>query len=112
MVNKQWIIQSLLCGPTLDASSILPLLEQLPDGDNAGLSVHVLCATKLGHYESSIERLLDRCPQAIIPYANHELQNNNMVGTVEMSCFCETYMHCPNSFAPTVDLTLSVLTSS
>ncbi|XP_029564024.1 BLOC-2 complex member HPS3 isoform X2 [Salmo trutta] len=71
-------LQSLLCGPTLDASSILPLLEQLPDGDNAGLSVHVLCATKLGHYESSIERLLDRCPQAIIPYANHELQNNNM----------------------------------
>uniref|UniRef100_A0A8C8H8Q2 Hermansky-Pudlak syndrome 3 protein n=1 Tax=Oncorhynchus tshawytscha TaxID=74940 RepID=A0A8C8H8Q2_ONCTS len=71
-------LQSLLCGPTLDASSILPLLEQLPDEDNAGLSVHVLCATKLGHYESSIERLLDRCPQAIIPYANHELQNNNM----------------------------------
>ncbi|XP_038857699.1 Hermansky-Pudlak syndrome 3 protein [Salvelinus namaycush] len=71
-------LQSLLCGPTLDASSILPLLEQLPDGDNAGLSVHVLCATKLGHYESSIERLLDRCPQAIIPYANHELQNTNM----------------------------------
>ncbi|XP_036834695.1 Hermansky-Pudlak syndrome 3 protein isoform X5 [Oncorhynchus mykiss] len=71
-------LQSLLCGPTLDVSSILPLLEQLPDEDNAGLSVHVLCATKLGHYESSIERLLDRCPQAIIPYANHELQNNNM----------------------------------
>ncbi|CAB1332269.1 unnamed protein product [Coregonus sp. 'balchen'] len=69
---------SLLCGPTLDVSSILPLLEQLPDGDNAGLSVHVLCATKLGRHESSIERLLDRCPQAIIPYANHELQNNQM----------------------------------
>lgn len=84
MVYKQWIIQSLLCGPTLDVSSILPLLEQLPDEDNAGLSVHVLCATKLGHYESSIERLLDRCPQAIIPYANHELQNNNMVGTMEL----------------------------
>ena len=73
--------QSLLCGPTLDVSSILPLLEQLPDGDNAGLSVHLLCATKLDRHESSIERLLDRCPQAIIPYANHELQNNKMVGT-------------------------------
>ncbi|XP_041696530.1 Hermansky-Pudlak syndrome 3 protein isoform X2 [Coregonus clupeaformis] len=71
-------LQSLLCGPTLDVSSILPLLEQLPDGDNAGLSVHVLCATKLGRHESSMERLLDRCPQAIIPYANHELQNNKM----------------------------------
>uniref|UniRef100_A0A8C7GA23 HPS3 biogenesis of lysosomal organelles complex 2 subunit 1 n=2 Tax=Oncorhynchus kisutch TaxID=8019 RepID=A0A8C7GA23_ONCKI len=71
-------LQSLLCGPTLDVSSILPLLEQLPDGDNAGLSVHLLCATKLDRHESSIERLLDRCPQAIIPYANHELQNNKM----------------------------------
>uniref|UniRef100_A0A8C8H7Z9 Hermansky-Pudlak syndrome 3 protein n=1 Tax=Oncorhynchus tshawytscha TaxID=74940 RepID=A0A8C8H7Z9_ONCTS len=74
-------LQSLLCGPTLDVSSILPLLEQLPDGDNAGLSVHLLCATKLDCHESSIERLLDRCPQAIIPYANHELQNDKMVGT-------------------------------
>ncbi|KAI4898284.1 hypothetical protein NFI96_024413 [Prochilodus magdalenae] len=71
-------LQSLLCGPTLDVSSILPLLEQLPDTDNAGLSVHVLCATKLGQHESSIERLLDRCPQAIIPYANHELQNEKL----------------------------------
>ncbi|XP_049321656.1 Hermansky-Pudlak syndrome 3 protein isoform X1 [Astyanax mexicanus] len=72
-------LQSLLCGPTLDVSSILPLLEQLPDTDNAGLSVHVLCATKLGKHESSIERLLDCCPQAIIPYANHELQNDKLV---------------------------------
>uniref|UniRef100_A0A6Q2WR21 HPS3 biogenesis of lysosomal organelles complex 2 subunit 1 n=1 Tax=Esox lucius TaxID=8010 RepID=A0A6Q2WR21_ESOLU len=69
-------LQSLLCGPTLDVSSILPLLEQLPDEDNAGLSLHVLCATKLGHHDSSIERLLDCCPEAIIPYANHELQVN------------------------------------
>ncbi|CAB1323821.1 unnamed protein product [Coregonus sp. 'balchen'] len=76
-------LQSLLCGPTLDVSSILPLLEQLPDGDNAGLSVHVLCATKLGRHESSMERLLDRCPQAIIPYANHELQNNKMLNPLE-----------------------------
>ncbi|XP_028855796.1 BLOC-2 complex member HPS3 isoform X2 [Denticeps clupeoides] len=71
-------LQSLLCGPTLDVSSILPLLEQLSDADDAGLSVHVLCATKLGHHESSIEQLLDRCPQAIIPFANHELQNDKM----------------------------------
>ncbi|KAL1022867.1 hypothetical protein UPYG_G00033510 [Umbra pygmaea] len=71
-------LQSLLCGPTLDVSSILPLLEQLADGDNAGLSLHVLCAAKLGRHESSIDRLLDSCPQAIIPYANHQLQNNTM----------------------------------
>ncbi|XP_062412863.1 Hermansky-Pudlak syndrome 3 protein isoform X3 [Sardina pilchardus] len=71
-------LQSLLCGPTLDVSSILPLLEQLPDVDNAGLSVHVLCATRLGHTESSIERLLDRCPQAIISFAQDELKNDKM----------------------------------
>ncbi|XP_031431434.1 Hermansky-Pudlak syndrome 3 protein isoform X2 [Clupea harengus] len=71
-------LQSLLCGPTLDVSSILPLLEQLPDSDNAGLSVHVLCATRLGHTESSIERLLDRCPQAIISFAHDELKNDKM----------------------------------
>lgn len=71
-------LQSLLCGPTLDVSSILPLLEQLLDSDNAGLSVHVLCATRLGHTESSIERLLDRCPQAIISFAHDELKNDKM----------------------------------
>lgn len=72
-------VQSLLCGPTLEVSSILPLLEQLSDSDGNGLSVHVLCATKLGQHESSIDRLLDRCPQAIISYANHELQNDKLV---------------------------------
>ncbi|XP_026774530.3 Hermansky-Pudlak syndrome 3 protein isoform X2 [Pangasianodon hypophthalmus] len=71
-------LQSLLCGPTLDVSSIVPLLEQLPDTDNTGLSVHVLCATKLGQHEKAIEKLLDRCPQAIISYANHELHSNKM----------------------------------
>lgn len=29
----------------------------------------------------SIEKLLDRCPQAIIPYANQQLQEKNMVCT-------------------------------
>uniref|UniRef100_A0A9J7Z0H1 HPS3 biogenesis of lysosomal organelles complex 2 subunit 1 n=1 Tax=Cyprinus carpio carpio TaxID=630221 RepID=A0A9J7Z0H1_CYPCA len=71
-------LQSLLCGPTLEVSSILPLLEQLTDSDRTGLSVHVLCATKLGQHETSIDRLLDRCPEAIIPYANHELQNDKL----------------------------------
>ncbi|RXN24464.1 Hermansky-Pudlak syndrome 3 isoform X1 [Labeo rohita] len=71
-------LQSLLCGPTLEVSSILPLLEQLSESDNTGLSVHVLCATKLGQHERSIVRLLDRCPQAIISYANNELQNDKL----------------------------------
>ncbi|XP_043078261.1 Hermansky-Pudlak syndrome 3 protein isoform X2 [Puntigrus tetrazona] len=71
-------LQSLLCGPTLEVLSILPLLEQLSDSDSTGLSVHVLCATKLGQHETSIHRLLDRCPEAIISYANHELQNDKL----------------------------------
>ncbi|XP_055073601.2 BLOC-2 complex member HPS3 isoform X1 [Misgurnus anguillicaudatus] len=71
-------LQSLLCGPTLEVSSILPLLEQLSDDDNTGLSVHVLCDTKLGQHERSLDKLLDRCPRAIIPYANHELQNEKL----------------------------------
>ncbi|KAG7327880.1 hypothetical protein KOW79_009486 [Hemibagrus wyckioides] len=71
-------LQSLLCGPTLDVSSIVPLLEQLPDEDNTGLSVHMLCATKLGQHENAIEKLLDRCPHAIVSYANHELRRDKM----------------------------------
>lgn len=71
-------LQSLLCGPTLDVSSIIPLLEQLSDADDAGLSVHVLCATKLGQHEKAIEKILDRCPHAIMSYANHELHSDKM----------------------------------
>ncbi|XP_048832254.1 Hermansky-Pudlak syndrome 3 protein isoform X2 [Brienomyrus brachyistius] len=72
-------LQSLLCGPTLDVSFILPLLEQLSDRDSAGLSVHVLCTTKLGHHERSIDRLLDLCPQAVLPYAIHQLHHDKTV---------------------------------
>nr|XP_023699636.1 Hermansky-Pudlak syndrome 3 protein isoform X2 [Paramormyrops kingsleyae] len=72
-------LQSLLCGPTLDVSFTLPLLERLSDQDRAGLSVHVLCTTKLGHQERSIDRLLDLCPQAVLPYANHQLHHEKMV---------------------------------
>ncbi|XP_061096545.1 Hermansky-Pudlak syndrome 3 protein isoform X2 [Conger conger] len=67
-------LQSLLCGPSLDVSSVVPLLEQLSDGDPAGLIVQVLCAARLGQHEHAIDRLLHHCPQALIPYANHELQ--------------------------------------
>ncbi|XP_035379125.1 Hermansky-Pudlak syndrome 3 protein [Electrophorus electricus] len=69
-------LQSLLCGPTLDISSVLPLLEQLPDTDGAGVSVYVLCATRLGQLESSLERLLEHCPEAVIPYAHHQLHSH------------------------------------
>ncbi|XP_066565669.1 BLOC-2 complex member HPS3 isoform X2 [Amia ocellicauda] len=72
-------LQALLCGPSLDVSSIFPLLEQLSDSDGVGLGVHVLCATKLGQHERCIDSLLDRCPEAIVPYANHELLQDRMV---------------------------------
>uniref|UniRef100_W5M0H8 HPS3 biogenesis of lysosomal organelles complex 2 subunit 1 n=1 Tax=Lepisosteus oculatus TaxID=7918 RepID=W5M0H8_LEPOC len=72
-------LQSLLCGPSLGGSSVLPLLEQLSDGEGAGLSVHLLCATKLGQHESCIDKLLDSCPEAIVAYAHQELQSEKTV---------------------------------
>lgn len=73
-------LQSLLCGPSLSVNSVLPLLEQISETDTLwGFSLHLLCSTRRGQYEGSIEKLLDRCPQAIIAYANHHLQDKNMV---------------------------------
>ncbi|XP_040897116.1 Hermansky-Pudlak syndrome 3 protein isoform X2 [Toxotes jaculatrix] len=72
-------LQSLLCGPSLSIGSVLPLLERLSEETLWGFSLHLLCATRRGQYGSSIEKLLDRCPQAIIAYANHQLQDKNMV---------------------------------
>ncbi|KAM3620020.1 uncharacterized protein V6R79_017169 [Siganus canaliculatus] len=72
-------LQSLLCGPSLSVGSVLPLLERLSDQTLWGFSLHVLCATRRGQYGRGIEMLLDRCPQAIIAYANHQLQDKNMV---------------------------------
>ncbi|KAL6108348.1 hps3 [Pungitius sinensis] len=71
-------LQSLLCGPSLSVASIMPLMERLSDESLWGFSLHLLCATRRGQYDRSIEKLLDRCPQAIIAYANHHLQDNHM----------------------------------
>ncbi|XP_030584282.1 BLOC-2 complex member HPS3 isoform X2 [Archocentrus centrarchus] len=71
-------LQSLLCGPSLSVGSVVPLLERLSDETLWGFSLHLLCATRKGQYDNSIEKLLDRCPQAIIAYANHQLQDKNM----------------------------------
>ncbi|XP_069009112.1 BLOC-2 complex member HPS3 isoform X1 [Embiotoca jacksoni] len=71
-------LQSLLCGPSLSVGSVLPLLERLSEETLWGFSLHLLCATRRGQYDSSIAKLLDRCPQAIIAYANHQLQDRNM----------------------------------
>ncbi|XP_044055928.1 Hermansky-Pudlak syndrome 3 protein isoform X3 [Siniperca chuatsi] len=72
-------LQSLLCGPSLSVGSIMPLMERLSEETLWGFSLHLLCDTRRGQYNSSIEKLLDRCPQAIIAYANHQLQDKNMV---------------------------------
>ncbi|XP_004755560.1 BLOC-2 complex member HPS3 isoform X5 [Mustela lutreola] len=70
-------LQSLICGPSFDIASIIPFLEPLSEDTIAGLSVHVLCQTRLKEYEQCIDTLLERCPEAIIPYANHELKEEN-----------------------------------
>ncbi|XP_044107514.1 Hermansky-Pudlak syndrome 3 protein isoform X1 [Neovison vison] len=70
-------LQSLICGPSFDIASIIPFLEPLSEDTVAGLSVHVLCQTRLKEYEQCIDTLLERCPEAIIPYANHELKEEN-----------------------------------
>nr|XP_019960477.1 PREDICTED: Hermansky-Pudlak syndrome 3 protein isoform X1 [Paralichthys olivaceus] len=71
-------LQSLLCGPSMSIGSVLPLLERLSEETLWGFSLHLLCATRRGQFDSCIEELLDRCPQAIIAFANHHLQDRNM----------------------------------
>ncbi|KAM6921324.1 BLOC-2 complex member HPS3 isoform 3-T3 [Xenentodon cancila] len=71
-------LQSLLCGPSFSVGSVVPLLDRLSDETLWGFSLHLLCATRKGQYDRSIEQLLDRCPQAIIAYANHQLQDKYM----------------------------------
>ncbi|XP_072263990.1 BLOC-2 complex member HPS3 isoform X2 [Pyxicephalus adspersus] len=70
-------LQSLLCGPSLDVASFLPFLDFIPQDNNAHLSIHLICATRLLNYESSIERLLDRCPEAVTSYAKHEIKEGS-----------------------------------
>eukprot|EP00069_Balaena_mysticetus_P004582 bmy_17317T0 len=59
-------LQSLICGPSFDIASIIPFLEPLSEDTVAGLSVHVLCRTRLEEYERCIDRLLERCPEATL----------------------------------------------
>ncbi|XP_040283967.1 Hermansky-Pudlak syndrome 3 protein [Bufo bufo] len=70
-------LQSLLCGPSLDIVSFLPFLDSIPDSNNSYLSIHIICATRLLNYEGSIERLLDRCPEAVTLYAKHEIKDGS-----------------------------------
>ncbi|XP_072329969.1 BLOC-2 complex member HPS3 isoform X1 [Scyliorhinus torazame] len=67
-------LQSILCGSSINVKSVLPLLHQLPEDDTPGLSIHVLCSIRLGECERVTDQLLDRCPEAVVPFANCEMQ--------------------------------------
>ncbi|XP_050164344.1 BLOC-2 complex member HPS3 isoform X2 [Myiozetetes cayanensis] len=69
-------LQSLLCSQSINVASALPVLEALPEADNVGLTIRVLCNTRLGKYEEAIDQLLLRCPDAAVLYAQHELKGD------------------------------------
>ncbi|NWX48780.1 HPS3 protein, partial [Steatornis caripensis] len=70
-------LQSLLCSQSINIASTLPVLEPLTEAGNVGLTIHVLCSTRLGKYEEAIDQLLKRCPDAAILYAQHELKDDS-----------------------------------
>ncbi|NXN74366.1 HPS3 protein, partial [Himantopus himantopus] len=70
-------LQSLLCSHSINIASALPVLEPLAEAGHVGLAVRVLCSTRLGKYEEAIEQLLERCPDAAVLYAQHELKDDN-----------------------------------
>ncbi|XP_074009999.1 BLOC-2 complex member HPS3 isoform X1 [Numenius arquata] len=70
-------LQSLLCSQSTDITSVLPVLEPLTESGNVGLAIRVLCSTRLGKHEEAIERLLERCPDVAVLYAQHELKDDN-----------------------------------
>ncbi|NXW15111.1 HPS3 protein, partial [Circaetus pectoralis] len=70
-------LQSLLCSQSINIASVLPVLEPLTEAGNVGLTIHVLCNTRLGKYEEAIDQLLKRCPNAAVLYAQHELKDDN-----------------------------------
>ncbi|NXN52413.1 HPS3 protein, partial [Rynchops niger] len=70
-------LQSLLCSQSIDIASALPVLEPLTEAGNVGLTIRVLCSTRLGKYEEAIEQLLEKCPDAAVSYAQHELKDDN-----------------------------------
>ncbi|KAJ7402109.1 Hermansky-Pudlak syndrome 3 protein isoform X2 [Pitangus sulphuratus] len=72
-------LQSLLCSQSVNVASALPVLEALPEADNVGLTIRVLCNTRLGKYEEAIDQLLLRCPDAAVLYAQHELKGDKQV---------------------------------
>ncbi|NXV42973.1 HPS3 protein, partial [Uria aalge] len=70
-------LQSLLCSQSINIASALPVLEPLTEAGDVGLTIRVLCSTRLGKYEEAIEQLLEKCPDAAVSYAQHELKDDN-----------------------------------
>ncbi|XP_021249845.1 Hermansky-Pudlak syndrome 3 protein isoform X2 [Numida meleagris] len=70
-------LQSILCGESIDITAALPVLEPLAEAGNVGLTIRVLCSTRLGKYEESIDQLLRHCPAAAVLYAQHELKDDS-----------------------------------
>lgn len=70
-------LQSVLCGQSIDITAALPILEPLADAGNVGLTIRVLCSTRLGKYEESIDQLLRQYPAAAVLYAQHELKGDS-----------------------------------
>ncbi|NXL60923.1 HPS3 protein, partial [Chordeiles acutipennis] len=70
-------LQSLLCSQSINIASALPILEPLTEAGNVGLTICVLCNTRLGKYEEAIDQLLKRCPDAAVLYAQHELKDDS-----------------------------------
>uniref|UniRef100_A0A8C0IAG8 HPS3 biogenesis of lysosomal organelles complex 2 subunit 1 n=1 Tax=Bubo bubo TaxID=30461 RepID=A0A8C0IAG8_BUBBB len=70
-------LQSLLCSQSINIAPALPVLEPLTEAGNVGLTIHVLCSTRLGRYEEALDQLLRRCPDAAVLYAQHELKGDN-----------------------------------
>uniref|UniRef100_A0A8C9FDJ1 HPS3 biogenesis of lysosomal organelles complex 2 subunit 1 n=1 Tax=Pavo cristatus TaxID=9049 RepID=A0A8C9FDJ1_PAVCR len=70
-------LQSILCGQSIDITAALPILEPLAEAGNVGLTIRVLCSTRLGKYEESLDQLLGQCPAAAVLYAQHELKGDS-----------------------------------
>lgn len=84
-LNNTSCLQSLLCSQSINIASALPVLEPLTEADSVGLTVRVLCNTRLGKYEEAIDQLLSRCPDAVVFYAQHELKGDSQVGYFQYS---------------------------
>ncbi|NXH20348.1 HPS3 protein, partial [Bucco capensis] len=69
-------LQSLLCGQSINIASALPILAPLTEAGNIGLTLRVLCSIRLGQHQEALDQLLQRCPDAAVLYAQHELRED------------------------------------